>query len=124
MLKDREAERQRNLWRVLFAVAAVWTAWASLVPVEALPQVHAWDKLVHALNYALLVLLLLPSQSPPRTTVAGAWVFLYGVAIELAQATTDYRHGDWQDALANLVGILAAGAAWRLFQRLRRTLGH
>lgn len=118
-MKDRAAERQRSIWRVLFAIAAVWTAWASLVPVEALPQVNAWDKLVHALNYGLLTLLLLPSQSPPRTTSAGAWVFLYGVAIEFAQAATGYRHGEWQDATANLLGILVAGTAWRLFMRLR-----
>ncbi len=119
MLKDHDAERQRNVWRVLFAIAAVWTAWASLVPVEALPAVNAWDKLVHALNYGVLTLLLLPSQSPPRTTVAGAWVFVYGVAIEFAQAATGYRHGEWQDALANLLGILVAGVLWRLFMRLR-----
>lgn len=119
MLKDHDAERQRNIWRFLFAAAAVWTAWASLVPVEALPQVNAWDKLVHAINYALLTLLLLPSQSPPRTTVAGSWVFLYGVAIEFAQAATGYRHGEWQDALANLLGVLVAGTAWRLFVHLR-----
>lgn len=119
MLKDHDAERQRNVWRLLFAIAAVWTAWASLVPVEALPQVNAWDKLVHAINYGLLTLLLLPSQAPPRPAVAGTWVFLYGAAIEFAQAATGYRHGEWEDALANLLGILVAGTAWRLVTRLR-----
>lgn len=123
MLKDHAAERQRQIWRVLFAVVAVWTAWASLVPVEALPHVNAWDKLAHAVTYALLTLLLLPSQALPRTTVAGGWVFLYGVVIEFAQATTDYRSGDWHDALANLVGILVAAGTWQLLRWVRRHWG-
>jgi len=123
MLKDRAAERQRQIWRVLFAIAAVWTAWASLVPVEALPQINTWDKLAHALTYALLTLLLLPSQAMPHTTVAGGWVFLYGVVIEFAQATTGYRSGDWHDALANLVGILVAAGVWQLLRWVRRHWG-
>lgn len=118
-MKDREAERRRTFWRVMFAIAAVWTAWASLVPVAALPHVMVWDKLAHALNYALLTLLLLPSQSPPRTRVAGAWVMLYGVAIEFAQAATGYRTGDWHDALANLLGIFVAAALWKGVERAR-----
>jgi VanZ family protein len=120
MLKDRGEERQRQAWRVAFAIAAVWTAWASLIPVDALPDVSIWDKLAHALTYALLMWLLLPSLAPPSTVAAGSWVMLYGVAIEVAQALSGYRQGDWQDALANLAGILFAGLCWRLYALARK----
>lgn len=122
-MKDRAAERHRTFWRVMFAIVAVWTAWVSLVPVAALPHVTVWDKLAHAATYALLTLLLLPSQAPPRTRVAGSWVMLYGVVIEFAQAMTGYRTGDWHDALANLVGILVAAGLWKTAQRIRRARG-
>lgn len=125
-MKDMKAERQRQLWRFLFAIAALWTAWVSLIPVQALPPVHVWDKVAHAATYAVLTLLLVPSLSPPRAWVAGGWVMLYGVAIEFAQALGGYRHGEWQDALANLVGILFAAAVWTVIRfvriRLRRRL--
>lgn len=119
MLKDRAAEHRQFYWRLVFAAAALGTAWLSLVPVTVLPDVSVWDKLSHALTYATLMLLLLPSMAVPRTSVAGSWLMLYGVIIEFAQAASGFRTGDWRDALANLCGILVAGLLWRAFSALR-----
>lgn len=114
----------RFVWRLLFAAAVLFTAWASLAPPAALPNIVVWDKLAHAINYALLTLLLLSSQARPRFWITAIGVMLCGIAIEFAQATTAYRHADWHDALANGVGILAAGCIWyvgiRVFRRLTR----
>lgn len=37
-----------------------------------------------------------------------------GLAIELAQAATGWRYGDWQDWVADAVGVGVAWGVWRL----------
>lgn len=114
-----DATARRIFWRVAFVVALAWTIWGSLVPVNRLPPLHLWDKLEHAAIYAALTLLLLRTQWASRPGVVVAALFTFGVLIELAQSRTGYRTADWHDALANLVGILAALAAHGLTRRLR-----
>lgn len=112
--------RWRLAWRLLFLLAALWVAWSGLAPTEALPSLGLWDKLAHAIGYGLLTLLLVPALDPPRAWLAGAWVMLYGIGIELAQAWGGHRQGDWQDALANGVGVLLAIALWEAGRLLLR----
>jgi VanZ family protein len=93
-------------WALLLGVAVL-----SLMPVAYLPaQVfNLWDKAQHALAFTALAtagLLAYPRQ--PWRVVIGLLAF--GGAIELAQAATGWRYGEWSDWLADAVG-LAAGSA-------------
>ena len=96
---------------VCFWSAALGVAVLSLMPIAYLPpQVFSlWDKAQHALAFtalALLGLLAYPRQ-PWRMVLA---LLAFGGAIELAQAATGWRYGEWSDWLADTVG-LAAGSA-------------
>ena len=105
---------------VCFWSAALGVAVLSLMPIAYLPpQVFSlWDKAQHALAFtalALLGLLAYPRQ-PWRMVLA---LLAFGGAIDLAQAATGWRYGEWSDWLADAVG-LAAG--WALAWHPRRLL--
>lgn len=101
-------------WALLLCVAVL-----SLMPVAYLPpQVFSlWDKAQHAL--AFMALCALGLQAYPRHPWRVAlWLLAFGGAIELAQAATGWRHGEWADWLADAVGLAAGAAlAWRPRQR-------
>lgn len=103
-------------WALLLLVSTL-----SLLPGDYLPPqaFSFWDKAQHALAFAALGAcgLLAYPRHPGRVLVG---LLLYGGAIELAQATTTWRFGDWQDWFADAVG-LAAGAvvAWGLHRFVR-----
>lgn len=113
--------------RALFWIAVVTLAVMSLLPGERLPAFTAsiWDKAQHAGGFALLAVLGLWGYAGFRIerrvhvwrVLLGLMVF--GIAIEFAQATTGWRHGDFQDALADAVG-LAAG--WVIVLLIRKRL--
>lgn len=93
-------------WALLLCVAVL-----SLMPTGYLPpQVFSlWDKAQHALAFAALAALGLRAY-PRHPWPLAAGLLLFGAGIELAQAATGWRHGEWGDWLADAVG-LAAGAA-------------
>lgn len=98
-----------GFWALLLAITTL-----SLLPVAYLPPqaFSIWDKAQHALAFAALaVAALLAYPRHPGRVLLG--LLLYGGAIELAQAATGWRYGEWSDWLADAVG-LAAGAllAW------------
>lgn len=99
-----------GFWALALCVAVL-----SLLPTAFLPpQVFSlWDKAQHALAFtalAALGLLAYPRQ-PGRLAIA---LLLFGGAIELAQAATGWRYGEWADWLADAVGLAAGSAlAWR-----------
>jgi VanZ family protein len=91
----------------------------SLLPGEQLPpQVgQIWDKAQHALGFLWLGLSgHLAYRRRPLRVLAG--VLLAGVAIELAQAITPWRHGDWQDWVADAVGAVTASVLWWSMRQL------
>lgn len=118
----QKTKHRQQISRVLFVAAVIWTAWASLAPPSALPGIVMWDKLVHALNYGFLTLLLLSAQMRPQYRLTGSVMMLYGIVIEWAQTATGYRTGDWHDALANGVGILVVVGLWHIGARWRAHL--
>lgn len=86
----------------------------SLLPGDYLPPVafDVWDKAQHALGFLMLGLLgLWAYGSATKRIVLG--LLIHGALIELAQAATGWRYGDWQDWLANAVGVAAAYGIWR-----------
>ncbi|WP_201451437.1 hypothetical protein [Hydrogenophaga sp. BPS33] len=74
-----------------------------------------WDKAQHASGFAWLAVLgVLSYPKKPRGVALS--LLAYGAAIELAQAATGWRYGEWSDLAADGVGILIGMfiAAWVL----------
>lgn len=96
-----------SLIKPLFWLSAIVMTIASLVPVTLLPgQVFdIWDKAQHAVAFAWLALLAGWSY-PGKPLRVAACLMVYGGAIELAQAATGWRYGEWADLAADGVGTV------------------
>ncbi|QHE78391.1 VanZ family protein [Hydrogenophaga sp. PBL-H3] len=108
-----------RLIRTAFWCSALVLAIASLVPVDLLPQQAAsiWDKGQHAFGFAWLALVgLLAYGRRPWSVLVG--LVVYGGVIELMQAATGWRYGEWLDFLADGIGILIGAVLWMGLRRL------
>lgn len=110
----------------LVALAAV-LYWAALFLATHLPGVGTGgvsDKLLHAVAYALLALLLAAWMSvaglatPRRLLVLGTALAVYAALDELLQIPVG-RHGDWRDWLADMAGAWSVLLAWAAVLRWR-----
>jgi VanZ family protein len=109
--------QQDAAWRRacgLSAAIALAIIGLSLAPGAGAPSDDGMlDKLLHAVAYALLVLPLVLAR-PGVAVVAVVLATGMGGVVELIQPHVG-RSGEWQDALANLVGATAgAGLAFGL----------
>jgi len=115
----------------LFIGWALLVLWASLDarPFRPLVKLLSWDKLQHALAYALLTLFgglalrsLFPRHALRSWLVALCFSVCYGAIVEILQhLMTRSRTGDPLDLLADLVGAaLVVAAALPLELRWRR----
>ena len=103
-------------WKFIFGSALIAVMVLALLPTEMLtaPVFDWWDKAQHALAFSVLTLLgfaALPGRMLPVVT----GLVLYGVLIELAQLAVGWRFAEWQDVLADSVGVLlvwSANTAW------------
>lgn len=94
------------------------TLWLSLVPADQVPSAfHFWDKAQHALGFAALALLGLLAY-PGRIRLLMLGLALFGAGIECAQWLTGWRQGDWQDLLADCLGLVIGATGWRLARLL------
>ena len=104
--------RHARLWLALARSAVVATVVVSLLPMPDLGvRVEQGDKLGHLAWYFVLTLAyaqLVASRAALLVRAAG--LLALGVAIELAQALTGWRTGDWRDLVANALGV-AGGVA-------------
>lgn len=81
----------------------------TLSPATYLPPYNIfnwWDKAQHAIGFgtlAILASLAYPQISKYRMALL---LCFQGVAIEVLQSWSGYRYGDWQDAVADAVGVL------------------
>lgn len=94
---------RRIFWLLVLIVIALTLSPTAYLPKQAFTF---WDKAQHALAFATLALL--GALAYPRRI--GLLVFsllAFGGAIELAQAATGWRSGDWADWLADGVGLFA-----------------
>ena len=106
-----------GFWSLALCVAVL-----SLLPTAYLPpQVFSlWDKAQHALAFTALATLGLLAY-PRRPWCVLAVLLAFGGAIELAQAATGWRYGEWADWLADAVGLAAGSAlAWHPRRRMAR----
>ena len=81
----------------------------ALTPGPYLPPLEIfnwWDKAQHAIAFgALAVLAVLAYPEASKLRIAFLLV-VQGVLIEVLQYFSGYRFGDWQDAVADGVGVL------------------
>lgn len=87
-------------------VIAIWIL--SLMPVSQ-SGVPGSDKIHHFLAYfsCMFVWGQLYRQPAPRLGLAILFI-LMGMLVEFAQGMTGYRYFDWQDMVANAIGVSAA----------------
>lgn len=113
--------RLLKLFRVLFWLCFVGLTGFALSPAPYLPPLDIfnwWDKAQHAIGYGTFMasaLLAYPKASKLRLA---ALLCLHGCLIEVLQYFSGYRFGDWQDALADGVGVLLGFAIGMLLKKL------
>ena len=81
----------------------------ALSPAPYLPPMEIfnwWDKAQHAIGFGTLAVLAALAYPHVSKLRLGVFLCLQGVAIELLQHWGGYRFGDWQDALADAVGVV------------------
>lgn len=100
--------KKSTFWLCLTAVTVL-----SLLPTGYLPPpvFSVWDKAQHALGFVVLAILGLLAY-PQHAHYLPILLLVYGGAIELAQAATGWRYGEWMDLLADGVGVLFGTGLW------------
>jgi VanZ family protein len=102
----------------LFALATAILLVMCVLPQAELPDAPAGDRVHHLVAWFVLtttgyVL------APNRRLAIPAFALAYGVFIEVAQRLTPTgRHGEWQDFVADAVGVTIAVAAFPLVRRV------
>ena len=92
----------------------------ALSPAPYLPPLvfDWWDKAQHAIAFGTLAVLAVLAYSGVSKVRIGLLLIAHGVLIEVLQYFTGYRFGDWQDALADGVGVLVGLALMAALMRL------
>jgi len=78
----------------------------ALMPGSFLPPVNWWDKAQHAIAFGTLTVLAVLAYPCVSKFRIGFLLLALGVLIEVLQYFSGYRYGDWQDAVADGVGVL------------------
>ena len=95
--------------KLAFWICTIALSALALMPGPYLPPLEIfnwWDKAQHAIGFgtlAVLAVLAYPGFSKLRI---GLLLMVLGVLIEVLQYLGGYRFGDWQDAVADGVGVL------------------
>ena len=117
----RPAPLLRVISGALYALMVATLFYASAKP-AGLPHIlPPWDKLVHIGYYAVLTVLLLVAAGGRGALIAALVVIGVGAADELYQSTVPQRQADWLDWAADIVGALAAAAAFTRLASRRAT---
>ena len=106
--------------------------WTSFVVINVLalspapflpPEIFDWwDKAQHAIAFCALAVLAVFAYPDVSKLRIALLLISQGVVIEVLQYFSGYRYGDWQDALADGVGVLLGlGGCTRLRSRLRKS---
>ena len=106
-LKSMDAAKR--LVSFLFWLCFIALNALALSPAPYLPPLEIlnwWDKAQHAIGFGTLAVLAALAYPHVSKLRLGVLLCLQGVAIELLQHWGGYRFGDWQDALADAVGVV------------------
>ena len=102
---------------MLYGLAVAILLYLCLAPSHDLPNVRMWDKLEHAIAWAVLAgtgLLLWPR----RLWEIGAFSVALGALVEVLQGLPAiHRDSDWRDWVADCLGVAVAILVWRLIRR-------
>ena len=102
-----------HVMQLLFACCIIFTSAMAFIPITDIPNpFNLWDKVQHALAFAVLTIA--GSLAYPRNTkVVYIGLILYDMAIEVIQSTfTTTRFGEVSDLLADGVGIAIGFAVY------------
>ena len=97
------------MFKFLFWVGFIGLNALALSPAPYLPPFEVfnwWDKAQHAIGFGTLAVLAALAYPHVSKLRLGVLLCLQGVAIEVLQYWGGYRFGDWQDALADAVGVV------------------
>ena len=97
-----------NIKKALFWVCFVGLNGLALSPAPYLPPTlfDWWDKAQHAIGFGTLTVLAVLAYPEVSKLRMGLMLVALGVLIEVLQYFSGYRFGDWQDAVADGVGVL------------------
>ena len=105
-----------NFKKALFWVCFLALNALALSPAPYLPPglFDWWDKAQHAIGFGTLTVLAVLAYPDVSKLRIGLMLVALGVLIEVLQYFSGYRFGDWQDAVANGVGVLGGlmGVTW------------
>ena len=114
-------DRHLKLFRVVFWLCFVGLTGLALSPEPYLLPLDIfnwWDKAQHAIGYGTLMPSALLAYPKVSKLPLAALLCLHGCLIEALQYFSGYRFGDWQDALADGVGVLIGGAFFVIVSNL------
>tara|TARA_B100000508_G_C11292286_1_gene195753 strand:+ start:83 stop:493 length:411 start_codon:yes stop_codon:yes gene_type:complete len=94
------------LWQLVGLTLVVLVFWGCLKPPSDDIGFSLNDKLVHFMAYFVLALWYGGIVQKRFHAVIAVLLIGMGVLIEWLQIQTGYRHAEWADVLANLVGII------------------
>ncbi len=102
-----------RLWLAGGLLLVVLIVVLSLAPDMPGPSMSGADKLAHILMYLIAMFWFAGIYVRANWARVGLVLVLLGIIIELLQATSGWREGDWLDALMNLAGVgLGIALAW------------
>ena len=106
-------------FRAIFWLCFVGLTGLALSPGQYLPAIfNWWDKAQHAIGFGCLtVSALLAYPQAPKWKLA-LLLCVHGCLIEVLQYFSGYRYGDWQDAVADAVGVALGMAVYILLTKL------
>jgi VanZ family protein len=91
-------------WACFLALNALALSPAPYLP--PLDVLNWWDKAQHAIGFGTLAVLAVLAYPDVSKLRMGLMLVALGVLIEVLQYFSGYRFGDWQDAVADGVGVL------------------
>ncbi len=108
-----------GLYAAALTAGMLWPGAGGITRV-AEPAVGGSSRLVHMGAFVVLALLVWQARPPWRGAVVFGVLLAYAVLGEAAQALVPSRNAAWQDAVANVLGILLGFAlAWGAARVLR-----
>ena len=95
-----------KLWSALGWLLVALVVVGSLVPVQALQDVHVSDKAMHAGAYFVLMVWFAGFYRHAAYPVIATVLLALGLALDLLQLLTDTRQFDWYDVAMNSAGVV------------------